>query len=89
MIWMRIAGASRFNKLYGKISENLSPGSYYLKIQNNYDVSKWGGGKSIALSTTNIFGGQNYNVAICYCILSLFSFVLMTISIIYKNHQGK
>ena len=39
MTWMRIAGASRFNKLYGKITENLSPGTYYLKIQNNYNVS--------------------------------------------------
>ena len=89
IVWTRIAGSSQFKKLYGVIRDDLTPGSYYFRIENNYDVSAWMGAKFIGISTTNALGGSNYNLAICYCTLALVSFLFMTLSIIYKIHENK
>ena len=53
---MRTAGLPTFRKLWGKVYD-LEPGVYHLEIQNNYDVSKYGGTKTFFLSTTNKVGG--------------------------------
>ena len=89
IVWMRIAGSSQFKKLYGVIRDDLTPGKYYFKVQDNYDVSAWLGRKFIGISTSNTLGGSNYNLAICYCVLAFTSFIFMTISIIYKIHENK
>ena len=39
IVWMRTAGLPNFRKLYGRISDKLAQGDYYLHVQNNYDVS--------------------------------------------------
>ena len=38
IVWMRTAGLPNFRKLWGKITEDLQPGEYYLMIGNNYEV---------------------------------------------------
>jgi len=38
VVWMRPAGTSTFQKLWGKINEDLEPGNYTLKIDNQYDT---------------------------------------------------
>ena len=58
IVWMRTAGLSTFRKLYAKIEQPLTPGTYDLEIVNNFDVSSFGGSKHFVLSTTNIFGAQ-------------------------------
>lgn len=57
---MRTAGLPTFRKLYGSIEGDLTNGTYYLKIGNNYAVSSWNGSKKFVLSTSNSLGGQNY-----------------------------
>lgn len=57
--WMKVAGFPTFRKLYGKIDEGLSEGKYELVINSNYDVDKFGGTKSVVLSTTTWAGGKN------------------------------
>ena len=54
---MRTAGLPKFRKLYGAISSGLTSGTYYLVIENNYDVSGWDGTKKFVLSTSNSLGG--------------------------------
>ena len=66
---MRTAGLPNFRKLYGQINDDLPKGTYRLEIVNNYDVSSFAGSKYFVLSTTNVLGGQNYFLAICYIIV--------------------
>ena len=69
IVWMRTAGLPNFRKLYGVINEDLEVGTYYLRVENNYDVSSFDGHKYFVISTTNLLGGQNYFLAICYIIV--------------------
>ena len=69
IVWMRTAGLPNFRKLYGEISEGLKKGDYKLEIENLYDVSSFAGSKYFVLSTTNLLGGTNYFLAICYIIV--------------------
>ena len=66
---MRTAGLPNFRKLYGEISNNLTKGQYQLRIKNIYDVSSFAGSKYFVLSTTNLLGGTNYFLAVCYIIV--------------------
>jgi hypothetical protein len=66
---MRTAGLPNFRKLWGEIAEDLEKGDYTLKIKNLYDVSSFAGSKYFVLSTTNLLGGTNYFLAICYIIV--------------------
>jgi len=69
IVWMRTAGLPNFRKLYGEISEDLQKGEYNLSIKNTYDVSSFAGSKYFVLSTTNLLGGTNYFLAVCYIIV--------------------
>jgi hypothetical protein len=66
IVWMRTAGLPNFRKLWGRIEEPLEPGTYYLEVNNQYQVKPFQGKKSFVLSTTNAFGGKNYFLAVCY-----------------------
>lgn len=57
--WMKIAGLPTFRKLYGRIDQNLAPGTYKMSINSNYDVQSFKGTKSVVLSTTTWAGGKN------------------------------
>lgn len=79
IVWMRTAGLPNFRKLWGSIKDKLEAGSYFVSIQNNYEVEPFQGTKSFVLSTTNALGGKNYFLAVCYITVGtlclLFSFV--------------
>ena len=66
---MRTAGLPNFRKLYGEIQSDLTKGKYLLEVDNQYDVSSFAGSKYFVLSTTNVLGGTNYFLAICYIIV--------------------
>jgi len=38
IVWMRTAGLPNFRKLWGSIKGELKAGSYFVSIQNNYQV---------------------------------------------------
>jgi hypothetical protein len=69
---MRTAGLPNFRKLYGRIDQELLKGNYTITVSHNsfgpslYDVKSFNGSKAFVLSTTNIMGGRNYFLAICY-----------------------
>ena len=66
---MRTAGLPNFRKLYGKIEEDLPAGTYTVIVDNKYNVSSFDGSKYFVLSTTNVFGGTNYFLAVCYIVV--------------------
>jgi len=66
---MRTAGLPNFRKLWGQIDVPLEKGTYYLEINNIYPVSSFNGSKSFVLSTTNMLGGKNYFLAVCYIVV--------------------
>lgn len=82
IVWMRTAGLPNFRKLWGKIEQNLKPGTYELTIDNNYDVASFEGKKTFVLSTTNALGGKNYFLAICYIVVGSLCIVFAIIFLI-------
>lgn len=75
IVWMRTAGLPNFRKLFGRIDQDLDVGTYSVTVSVNsfgktlYDVSMFNGSKSFVLSTTNVMGGRNYFLAICYIVV--------------------
>jgi len=87
---MRTAGLPNFRKLYGFIEDGLPKGTYWLHINNNYDVSSFSGAKYVVLSTTNMLGGKNYFLAICYIIVGALCLMLGIIFFIaYMNRKSQ
>ena len=87
---MRTAGLPNFRKLYGVINVDLEPGTYYVKINNNYDVSSFSGHKYFVISTTNLLGGQNYFLAICYIVVGALCLMFGIIFFIaYMNRKSQ
>jgi hypothetical protein len=64
IVWMRVAGFSTFKKPWGKIEQDLEPGTYTLIITDLYDVSSFDGKKKFFLSTTESYGGKNTFLAV-------------------------
>lgn len=75
IVWMRTAGLPNFRKLFGRIDKDLQPGTYTVTVTPNafgkvlYNVNLFNGSKSFVLSTTNMMGGRNYFLAICYIVV--------------------
>lgn len=92
---MRTAGLPNFRKLWGEIKTDLKKGKYNLVIENNYDVSSFAGSKYFVLSTTNLLGGTNYFLAVCYiivgalCIMFGLIFFIAYIGRRQSNNQGQ
>jgi len=86
---MRTAGLPNFRKLYGKINDDLKAGAYKVTIKNKYDVSSFAGSKYFVLSTTNVFGGTNYFLAVCYIVVGalciMFGFIFLIAYMGRKN----
>ena len=90
IVWMRTAGLPNFRKLYGVINEDLRAGSYIINIKNNYNVSSFTGHKYFVISTTNLLGGQNYFLAICYIVVGALCLMFGIIFFIaYMNRKGQ
>ena len=78
IVWMRPAGLPNFRKLWGRIKKDglKKDETLYFKINNNYNVSHYGGDKSIILSTANKFGGKNFFMGVCFIIVGIISLIL-------------
>ena len=78
IVWMRTEGLPNFKKLWGRIEDrDLKKGDEIsLKIENNYKVSHYEGGKSLILTTANKFGGKNNFMGVCFIVIGAISLLL-------------
>lgn len=92
IIWMRTAGLPDFRKIWGKIDKaDLVSGYYRLVIDNQFDSSLWQGNKSFAISTTNLMGGRNTFLAMCYLVtgvLCLLISIIFFMALVSKNRTN-
>ena len=73
MVWVQFSSTSYWYKLWGRIPNTVKAGDYFLTIYNSiiypffkisrifkdYNVSQFGGIKTVNFSNSSIFGGRN------------------------------
>ena len=76
LVWMRPSGMPNPRKLWGKINRDLKEGEEIeIAIENNYNVSAYGGKKKIVLSNATVFGGKNKFLGISYLVVGILSII--------------
>jgi len=77
VVWMRTAGLPYFRKLYGKIDTDVAAGdTMTFSIATNFEVSSFGGSKSLVLTTLAEFGGKNIALGSSYIVIGSISLFL-------------
>ncbi|KAH8691095.1 LEM3/CDC50 family protein [Talaromyces proteolyticus] len=70
MVWMRTAGLPTFSKLSLRNDDQAMPdGQYRLTIEDSFNVTEYGGTKSIIISTRTVMGGKNSFMGIAYVVV--------------------
>merc|ERR1712127_112397 len=60
VVWMRVAAAPIFRKLYGWMDKPIKAGTTLtFNINANWDIRSFKGAKSLVVTTTSTFGGKN------------------------------
>lgn len=75
IVWMRTAGLPTFKKLYGIIEGDVKSGELKFSVKNNFDVTSFGGRKSIVVATTSVLGGKNTFLKWAYIIVGILCLV--------------
>ena len=87
IVWMRTSGIPNFRKLWGRIEVDLQPGTYFIEIENNYNVADFAAKKFVVFASQSILGGKNTFLAICYiaagsmCIV--FALILLLLNFVF------
>ncbi|KAJ3347053.1 hypothetical protein HDU91_006865 [Kappamyces sp. JEL0680] len=92
-VWMRTAGLPTFRKLWGSNPQNyLAAGDYKINITQSrigpltvdFDTGKYGGTKSVVISTTSLLGGKNSFLGGAYILTGLLC-VCLAIAFLIRN----
>ncbi|CCD34653.1 putative lem3 cdc50 family protein [Botrytis cinerea BcDW1] len=69
-VWMRLAGLPTFSKLFQRNDDDtMTTGQYQVNITHLFNVTEYGGTKSIVLSTRTVMGGKNPFLGIAYIVV--------------------
>ncbi|KAI9252639.1 CDC50/LEM3 family [Sporodiniella umbellata] len=69
-VWMRTSWFPTFRKLYSAFREGtLEPGMYQIDVVTNYDISLYGGTKSIVLTGTSFLGDRNQFMGLAWIVM--------------------
>ena len=92
---MRTSGLPDFKKTWGKIDQDLKAGEYTIEADNrktflykDYNVKKFDGKKSFALSTAGAFGGKNLFLAVAYIVVGCICLVISAVFCWKKKTSG-
>ncbi|PMD44775.1 Lem3/Cdc50 [Hyaloscypha variabilis F] len=76
-VWMRLAGLPTFSKLTQRNdTTTMSKGRYSIDIDHHFNVTEYGGTKSIIISTRTVMGGKNPFLGIAYVVVGGLCIVL-------------
>lgn len=76
-VWMRLAGLPTFSKLAMRNDvDDMAVGQYQIVIDHNFNVTEYGGTKSILISTRTVVGGKNPFLGIAYVVVGGLCIVL-------------
>ncbi|KAE8444776.1 hypothetical protein EG329_014236 [Mollisiaceae sp. DMI_Dod_QoI] len=76
-VWMRLAGLPTFSKLAQRNDHDvMEAGTYTVDINHNFNVTEYGGTKSIIISTRTVMGGKNPFLGIAYVVVGGICIVL-------------
>jgi len=76
-VWMRLAGLPTFSKLAQRNDHQImQAGTYSLDIDHHFNVTEYGGTKSIIISTRTVMGGKNSFLGIAYVVVGGICIVL-------------
>ncbi|KAK8179375.1 CDC50 family protein-like protein [Phyllosticta citribraziliensis] len=79
-VWMRTAGLPAFSKLaLRNDTATMRVGRYQMDIYDNFDVTEYGGTKSILISTRTVMGGKNPFLGIAYVVVGGLCILLGTL----------
>ncbi|KAA8569790.1 hypothetical protein MFRU_004g04710 [Monilinia fructicola] len=69
-VWMRLAGLPTFSKLVQRNDDDtMRSGQYQVNITHLFNVTAYGGTKSIVISTRTVMGGKNPFLGIAYIVV--------------------
>ncbi|RKF54673.1 Meiotically up-regulated gene 89 protein [Erysiphe neolycopersici] len=79
-VWMRLAGLPTFSKLAQRNDTHvMKTGTYSVNINHNFNVTDYGGTKSIIISTRTVMGSRNPFLGIAYIVVGGICIILGTL----------
>lgn len=70
VVWMRVASFPYFRKLYGYFENDFKVGDIVsFQIENNWQVKRFKGSKSLVITTTSRFGGKSDSLGDCFLVI--------------------